>query len=97
MADLVAALVAGFRAALRRERLPAPPEPRARVEAPPSLLLQLFAPEQLGSDPEPRAAEKPGFFPAVFGVEQLGIDPPAPPRRRTNWIAFLAKPERLDD
>jgi hypothetical protein len=97
MADLLPALLEGLKAALRRERLPAPPEPGPRVVPQPSLLRQLFAPEQLGTDPEPLVSARPGVLSTIFKPERLGTDPPGPARRHVNWIAFLTRPERLDD
>jgi hypothetical protein len=97
MPDLLASLGAGLRGAFRREHLPPPSPPAPRGEAPPGVLRQLFAREELGQDPEPAAATRPGILAVIFGREPLGSDAPAPPRRRTNWIAFLTRPEALDD
>jgi len=97
MPELLRALGAGLLGALRREHLPPPPPPAPRAEPVPGLPGPLFAREELGRDPEPVAEARPGILSAIFGREALGTDPPAPPRRRVNWIAFLAKPEKLDD
>ncbi len=97
MADLLSSLLEGLRGALRRERLPDPPPTGAVARGHPGVLEQLFAREQLGADPEPRAAVRPGLLSVIFRPEQLGADPAPAPRRRTNWIAFLTKPEQLDD
>ena len=97
MADLLRTLLAGFRGVLRREQLPEAPPPAPRSAAGPGLLHRLFAREELGVDPEPPPSTRPGVIETIFRPETLGTDPPGPARRHVNWIAFLAKPERLDD
>jgi len=97
VADLLRWLLAGFRAALRREQLTEAPPAAPQGEAGPGLLQRLFAREELGVDPEPPPSNRPGVLATIFRPEALGTDPPAPPRRHVNWIAFLVKPERLDD
>lgn len=97
MADLLPALLEGLRGALRRERLPDPPPLGASAVARRGLLGKLFAPEVLGTDPEPAARSRPGLLGTIFKPERLGVDPEPPPRRSTNWFAFLTKPEKLDD
>jgi hypothetical protein len=97
VADLLRSLLAGFRAALRREQLPEASPAGPQGAAGPGLLQRLFAPEVLGVDPEPPPSTRPEVLATIFRPETLGTDPAPPPRRHVNWIAFLAKPERLDD
>jgi hypothetical protein len=97
MADLLGALRVGLRSALRRETLPPPPPVGPPASPRPGVLRQLFARESLGIDPEVAGSVRPGILATIFAHEPLGTDPPAPPRRRTPWLALLTRPERLDD
>jgi hypothetical protein len=97
MADRLAVLLDGLRGALRRERLPAPPPVAPRAEAPPSLLRQVFGRELLPLDPPPALAAQRGNLSHLFAREPLDMGPPLPAPRRSPWLAWLLRPEHLDD
>ena len=97
MADLIKALLSGFRGALRLEQLPPPSPSGSPLQASPGLLGHVFAPEKLGVDPEPAAGSGPGMLSTIFAPETLGTEAPPPPRPRTHWLALLTRPEKLDD
>jgi hypothetical protein len=92
-------LVDGFRAAVRRERLPDVPDTEPPQVDPPGLLRSLFARETLPQDPEPPPAAQPhrGVASLLFGAEPLPTDAPLPPPRRHHWIEWLLRPERIDE
>lgn len=97
MADRLTSILAGVRAAFRREGLPPPPAGGPRAGASPGLLHQIFARETLPFDaPLPPPAHR-GNLAHVFARERLDEGPPLPPHRRSPWLTWLLRPEHLDD
>jgi hypothetical protein len=97
MADLLASLIDGFRAALRRERLPSPPAQAPRAEERPGLLRLIFSRETLPLEPVVESPPRPGFFSHVFARERLDQGAPLPAPHRSPWLAWLFRAEHLDD
>jgi hypothetical protein len=97
MAIRLSSILEGFRAALRRERLPEPPPSGTRQEGPPGLLRVIFARETLPLEPEVPASPHPGVLSLLFAIEPLGEEPPLPAPRRSPWFTWLVRPEKLDD
>jgi hypothetical protein len=97
MSARLLAILDGFRAALRRERLPAPPPQVTQRTGPPGLLQLILAREPLPLDPESVAVPRRGLLPLIFAIEPLDKGPPLPVRRRAHWLGWLLRPEKLDD
>jgi hypothetical protein len=97
MADRLTSILAGFRAAFRREGLPPPPAGEPRAEAAPGLLHQIFAREALPFDAPPPPSKHRGNLSHLFGRERLDEGPPLPPHRRSPWLTWLLRPEHFDD
>lgn len=97
MAARLSSILEGFRAALRRERLPEPPPNEPSREGPPGVLRLLFARETLPVEPVAGAAPHRGILSLLFAFEPLEQGPPAPAPRRAHWLAWLFRPEKLDD
>ncbi len=95
----LSALVSLARAALVREELPPPPPRETAVPHRGALLRTVLAREALPEDPVPPrpAHARPSLVHLLFAPEPLPLDPPAPPRRRSRWLAWLLRPERLDE
>jgi hypothetical protein len=96
MADRLTSILAGFRAAFRREGLPPPPAGGARADVSPGLLHHIFAPETLPFD-APLPPSGRGNLAHVFARERLDEGPPLPPHRRSPWLTWLLRPEHFDD
>ncbi len=90
-------LLAFLRKVLEVETLPPPPPDAGAPRVRWNLLRALVAPEPLPEDPvaPPRGTGRILRF--LLAPEPLPEDPPGPaPERRTHWIAWLFKPEKLD-
>ncbi len=96
IADLFASLLDGFRGALRRERLPAPPPFAPRVEDHPGLLRLILSREPLPLDPVAEVRSRRGFFSLLFATEPLDTEAPLPARHHSPWLTWLFRPEKLD-
>jgi hypothetical protein len=97
MADRFTSILEGFRAALRRERLPAPPPWTPGREKATSVLRLIFARETLPLDPVAATAPRRGILALLFAFEPLDQGAPVPSPRRSRWLAWLFRPEKLDD
>jgi hypothetical protein len=97
MADRFSSILDGFRAALRRERLPVPMPPEPAHDRAPSVLRLIFARETLPLDPVAVAVPRRGNLSLIFATERLDQGAPVPSPRRSRWLAWLIRPEKLDD
>jgi hypothetical protein len=97
MADRLGVLLEGLRAALRREQLPSPPAVAPHAGAPPGLLRQVFGRETLPLDSPVTPSPHRGNLSHLFAREPLDEGPPLPAHRRSPWLAWLFRPEHLDD
>jgi hypothetical protein len=97
MADRLAVLLEGLRAALRREQLPASPAAAPPAAAPPGLLRQVFGREALPLDPPVAPSSQRGNLSHLFAWEPLDEGPPRPAPPRSPWLSWIFRPEHLDD
>jgi hypothetical protein len=97
MAASLSSILEGFRAALRRERLPEPPPDGPRQEGPPGVLRLIFAREALPLEPVAVAEPHRGNLSLLFAIEPLDQAPPVAAPRRSPWLTWLLRPEKLDD
>jgi hypothetical protein len=97
MADRFSSVLEALRGALRHERLPPPSSVGPAADTRPGVLQLIFAPERLGQDPAAPATTDRGLLGLLFAIEPLDQAPPvqAPPPSR--WLAWLIRPEHLDD
>jgi hypothetical protein len=97
MAVRLSSILEGFRAALRRERLPEPSPNGPSHEGPPGVLRLIFARETLPLEPVAVAPPHRGILSLLFAIEPLEQGAPAPAPRRAPWLNWLFRPEKLDD
>jgi hypothetical protein len=97
MADRLAVLLEALRGALRRERLPAPSAGAPPTAGEPGLLWHVFGREALPLDAPVEPSTQRGNLSHLFAREPLDEGPPLPPHRRSPWLAWFLRPERLDD
>lgn len=97
MAARLSSILEGLRAALRRERLPEAPPDGPRQEGPPGVLRLIFARETLPLEPVAVAEPHRGNLSLLFAIEPLERDAPVPAPRRSPWLTWLIRPEKLDD
>jgi hypothetical protein len=97
MAVRLRSILDGFRAALRRERLPEPPPSGPRQEGEPGVLRHIFARETLPLDPEVVEPPHGGMLSLLLAVEPLERASPVASPRRSPWLTWLLRPEKLDD
>lgn len=96
MAVRLSSILDGFRAALRRERLPEPPPNGPSHEGSPGVLRLIFARETLPLEPVAVAAPHRGIPTLLFAIEPLDQAPPVAAPRRSPWLRWLFRPEKLD-
>lgn len=97
MAERLASILEGFRGALRREGLPPPPAGAPRAEGHPGLVGLILGRETLPLDPPAAVPLQRGNLALLFAIERLDQGPPLPAHRRSPWLAWFIRPERLDD
>lgn len=84
-----------LRLAVTPEELPFDPPATSAPRR--GLLRSILAVEELPEDPPAaRRGRAGGLVRSLFAAEELPEDEPAPPRRGGRWLAWLTRPEDLD-